>query len=51
MPEDLIPLTHKKLNAVKIHPLLYQGSINEHNYALHSFRISAATTAVAAAVG
>ena len=41
-----------KVNTVKIPYLLYQGDINEHSYALHSFRISAATTvAAAAAVG
>jgi len=42
------PLTQNKLNKVILH-LLQQGGINQTNYALHSFRIGAVTTAAAAA--
>ena len=43
------PLTQKKLNDT-LHYLLQQGGINQSNYASHSFRIGAATTAAAAGI-
>ena len=42
------PLTQKKINTVICH-LLQQGGFNQGNYASHSFRIDATTTAAAAA--
>ena len=43
------PLTQKKLNDM-LRYLLQQGGINQSNYASHSFRIGAATTAAAAGI-
>ena len=43
------PLTQKKLNDT-LRCLLQQGGINQSNYASHSFRIGAATTAAAAGI-
>ena len=43
------PLTHRQLNAVLRH-LLQQAGFNCINYASHSFRIGAATTAAAASL-
>ena len=41
------PLTQKNLNAILLRCLLQQGGINQADYASHSFRIGAATTAAA----
>ena len=43
------PLTQKKLNEI-LHCLLQQGGINQVDYASHTFRIGAATTAATAGI-
>ena len=43
------PLTQKKLNGI-LRCLLQQGGVNQADYASHSFRIGAATTAAAAGI-